>query len=539
MSGSEPIETIQQAIRRAVARGNDELREEILSLLREQTGALERAVAQFSPSEPTSYLSEEELTPLVQVAAPVDNTALLRQAATAIDQATDQREILQALVSAGAHFAQRSALFLTRKNEVQGWAMHGFDSGAPNIEDIRVEYAVGSPWKRLLQEGGVISLSTGECAPLVSRLESALPREALLVPLIVGDRIAAALYVDRLDDSHPIATEALEVLTYLTALAIETLPFRSRRTTPTLYQAGDIEMSELLAPWDPEESAAPVEAEAAGAPVEASAPAGIETPAEGAPEKTPALEASPPAAEPATETIEAEAAQLSSVPAAEPEAGAQEQEEESASDYGFAESSEAGADTDIQSQTSETLQVDLSEDETVLLDRPITPAPPAEPPRTPPAEQAPEPQKPESAPAPDEEETRPGRLGGHPETTGSPAAPLIESAEVAPPADVFGPGLAFSSGEGESALHDEARRLARLLVSEIKLYNEEEVRRGREQRDLYERLQSDIERSREIYEERIDPALRHKTEYFDQELVRLLAGGDRSAMGGEFEQSGD
>ena len=40
---------------------------------------------------------------------------------------------------------------------------------------------------------------------------------------------------------------------------------------------------------------------------------------------------------------------------------------------------------------------------------------------------------------------------------------------------------------GENALHEEARRLARLLVSEIKLYNEEQVEEGRRHRDLRRR----------------------------------------------------
>ena len=540
MSGPEPIETIQQAIRKAVARASDELREEILTLLREQTSALERTVTEFSPSEPASFLTEEDIAPLVRVDESVDQMALLREAATAIDRAGDQREILQTLVSAGGHFAHRSALFLTRKDEVRGWAMHGFDVGAPAIAEIRLDYGAGSPWKRLLQAGGVIRLSAGECAPLASSLESTLPREAYLVPLIIGDRIAAALYADCLDDSRPIAVEALELLTYLAALAVETLPFRSRRSTPTLYQAGDIEMTEILSPWDPEEGLAVSEPEEEIAKTTPTAPA--PSLADGDEVETTSVPSPVESAPPET-TIET--APAAPVLAEEPEA---EETEEAASDYGFAESPTAPAAEEDQSETSETLHVDLSEDETVLLDRPPLPPTSQEAPSTPPAPPPSAPSAPEALaeePAPaapdeeEEEETRPGHLAAHPASANPATAQPLETAEVEPPADVFGPGLAFSSGEGESAVHDEARRLARLLVSEIKLYNENEVLRGRELHDLYERLQSDIERSREIYEERIDPALRRKTEYFDQELVRILAAGDRSAMGGEFEQPGE
>jgi len=109
------------------------------------------------------------------------------------------------------------------------------------------------------------------------------------------------------------------------------------------------------------------------------------------------------------------------------------------------------------------------------------------------------------------------------------------STEVAPPPDVSGPGLAFLGGRAGRATadpaHEEAKRLARLLISEIRLYNEEQVLEGRRHRDLYHRLKDDIDRSRQIFEERVDPAVRANADYFQQELVRSLAGGDARALG--------
>ena len=108
--------------------------------------------------------------------------------------------------------------------------------------------------------------------------------------------------------------------------------------------------------------------------------------------------------------------------------------------------------------------------------------------------------------------------------------------EVRPPSGVQGPGWAFATTRiqatsSEEALHEEARRLARLLVSEIKLYNEEQVEAGRRNRDIYERLREDIDRSRQMYEERVEPRLVKSTDYFYQELVRILAAGDSKALG--------
>jgi hypothetical protein len=83
----------------------------------------------------------------------------------------------------------------------------------------------------------------------------------------------------------------------------------------------------------------------------------------------------------------------------------------------------------------------------------------------------------------------------------------------------------------EDKRFEEARRFARLLVSEIRLYNEATVQEGKQTRDLYRRLKDDIDRSREMYEQRIPAEVRAMTDFFNDELVRILADGDRGALG--------
>ncbi len=119
-----------------------------------------------------------------------------------------------------------------------------------------------------------------------------------------------------------------------------------------------------------------------------------------------------------------------------------------------------------------------------------------------------------------------------------PAVPSRGSAtEIIPPSDLEeGPGWAFATStapadSADETLHEEAQRLARLLVTEIKLYNEEEVEEGRRNRNIYQTLREDINRSRQIYEERINEKIRAETDYFHEELVRILAGGDADALG--------
>ena len=86
----------------------------------------------------------------------------------------------------------------------------------------------------------------------------------------------------------------------------------------------------------------------------------------------------------------------------------------------------------------------------------------------------------------------------------------------------------------ERRQHNDARRFARLLVSEIKLYNEQRVVEGRSHGDLYERLREYIDRSREMYDKRVKPGVSAKYDYFHNELVRTLAEGDAAKLGDAY-----
>jgi hypothetical protein len=90
------------------------------------------------------------------------------------------------------------------------------------------------------------------------------------------------------------------------------------------------------------------------------------------------------------------------------------------------------------------------------------------------------------------------------------------------------------SGDEERRLHNEARRFARLLISEIKLYNEQKVAEGRSEHDLYDRLREYIDRSREMYDKRVKPEVANRYDYFHGELVNTLAEGDVSKLGSNY-----
>ncbi len=111
---------------------------------------------------------------------------------------------------------------------------------------------------------------------------------------------------------------------------------------------------------------------------------------------------------------------------------------------------------------------------------------------------------------------------------GARAARAAEGAAAAP-AD-GGAATAPTALRAVEAL-DGARRLARLLVSEIRLYHEPAVTEGRQARNLLARLGPEIARAREVYDARVSADVRTRTDVFQQELVRTLAGGDASLLG--------
>ena len=102
---------------------------------------------------------------------------------------------------------------------------------------------------------------------------------------------------------------------------------------------------------------------------------------------------------------------------------------------------------------------------------------------------------------------------------------------AAPPPPPPPPAAHLSLSPEETKAHEDAKRFARLVVSEIKLYNEAKVNEGRRNKDIYERLKEDIERGRQMYADRVAPHVRDSTNYFYDELVRILAGGDQGALG--------
>ena len=83
----------------------------------------------------------------------------------------------------------------------------------------------------------------------------------------------------------------------------------------------------------------------------------------------------------------------------------------------------------------------------------------------------------------------------------------------------------------EQELHRRANRVAKVSMQDIKMLRPEQVRLGRENRDICIRLKDDIEKADREYDRRFKPIMDHPVDYFYRWLVEILADGDPHALG--------
>lgn len=119
-------------------------------------------------------------------------------------------------------------------------------------------------------------------------------------------------------------------------------------------------------------------------------------------------------------------------------------------------------------------------------------------------------------------------FAGHAPMHAAAAAPAKAMAAAAPA------GAPPQLSPEDAEVHRKAQRFARLLMDEIKLYNQAKVSEGRKNRDLYDRLKEDIEKSRATYQKRYGNTAAANADYFSHEVVRSLAEDDISLMGANF-----
>jgi hypothetical protein len=423
--------------------------------------------------------------------------ALMKAAVADLDEQRSQADVLNALVNRAAGFAPRVAFFVVKNERATGWRARGLE-GTVGDDGVR-EISLPLDAQTVLGEA-VRARSTWSGAPganegdheLLQKLGGDPPQRMIAIPLVARDRAVAVLYADSGGlEPDAVNLEALETLVRVAGLAVELLA-ATKRPAP--------------APRAEQPAAPQAEATQTEAPAQEWA----------APEPQPAAEAPPAATEEAqVEEAPSSAAQF----VEETQGGAAQAAEET---WGGAPQPAAAEETWARPDEA------AAEVSAPALVSPVeTTTPPT-------AEQAAQSDaQPTAAPQAEAEER-----GIAPFTEPPPEA----AAATEPTATPLGTSrrwgadaaLPVEVGEDERRFHNDARRFARLLVSEIKLYNEQKVRDGRAHADLYERLREEIDRSRQMYDKRADPRVTARYDYFHHELVNTLAEGDADKLGREY-----
>jgi hypothetical protein len=416
-----------------------------------------------------------------------EQIAAIKRAVEQIEQQQTQSEVLSTLLISAAQFAERVALFVIRNEQAIGWRVCEA-SDPTNLETIR-GFALALSTDTLLSEAarsrsswaGTPESHSGNRA-LIEQL-GGNPQTLAVVPLIVRGKVVALLYADSSStDPDAIRVDSIDLLVHVASMAVALSGGHHTQPAPA------VEHQTAPAPAVAEtETAAPAEASIA----------------EAATEIQPASSYVP--------EVEAQAPRVFVEPTVEPI------DEQAVPDEVKSRVAESFAETPAEAVT----EPDHAEQ--------LEPVAAAEVPKA--TEFAPEIETtaptPETQPAP---EMRPDPTPSTSAFDSHYAAPLGSARRYG----ITEPELPIEVGEDERRLHNDARRFARLLVSEIKLYNEPKVREGRNNGDLYDRLREDIDRSRQMYDKRVAPPVAARHDYFHQELVNTLAEGDPAKLGSSY-----
>lgn len=69
---------------------------------------------------------------------------------------------------------------------------------------------------------------------------------------------------------------------------------------------------------------------------------------------------------------------------------------------------------------------------------------------------------------------------------------------------------------------EQARRLARTILSDILLYNQAKVKEGIEKDSLFDVLSEELAEGRKYYESMVETTLRQSTNYFNEAVIDVL-----------------
>lgn len=483
----------------------------------------------------------------------------LRDAINDISSKGSQSEILKLLVDHASHFAPRGAFFIVKNEHFVGW--RAFGEGAVDedaVRSIQFPMSADTILADAITKLGTVAASSNTHAEddlFLETLKYGSPDRMYAIPLVARGRGVAVLYADFGADGVTLNPEALETLVRVAGLTVElaaaavqpvAVPQTAEPTPEPAYQEPDAVDHVPAAPEPPASEVETAADEYRG--VQEFEHADVQAPSEGAaPVPSVAVEEEAPTAE--FEPVEEPA--LDAEPVEEEASRFEPVNEEGSPATGFAlveetpEEEQFGGPVEV---VEEEVTVDRFGEVIVERADEVTYFEPV-------AEPTVETEPVFAEPVPAEEYVPVEPVDEFPEVIEEPAREVVPveaangfvtPAVVESPVEVVSAPAARTKyrdrnvelpievPEDERRLHNDARRFARLLVSEIKLYNEQKVAEGRERGDLYDRLREAIDRSRDMYDKRVQQPVADKFDYFHFELVSSLADGEDVRLGASY-----
>ena len=501
---------------------------------------------------------------LQKQSAPAVGISEVRDAINDISNQTSQAAILKTLVQHAAQFTPRGAFFIVKNEHFVGWRVFGKEdqSDEQTVREIFFPVAsstiLGEAVRSLSPVEGSYGNFVGDSI-FLNKLEFGHPNRMFAIPLVARGRGVAVLYADYGAEGEGVNVEALETLVRFAGLTVEVLA-SSQTTKPSQVVSQPVDYAEETTHGETKEfdehdfetayqsdtDVQPAESDAETHPVESETDEdyqAIEQPDESAveePIEEPDEEDFQPIAEddgfstPQDVQFETTQTEFTSDDEFQDDSSVEEVKKEQSVKEAY--SWNQPAETEVQ-EDSETYQPTVSESDfsTPLADDYQFETNESVDSTATQFEETP--QFDTTGSFSFDKEEKPfsyESTNGKADTTFEPVETVSETVSTAPVKTRFSDrnvDLPIEVGEEERRLHNDARRFARLLVSEIKLYNEQKVKEGRESADLYERLREAIDRSREMYDKRVQPPVAAKFDYFHYELVSTLAEGEETKLG--------
>ena len=497
---------------------------EHLRLARDE-GARITATAIAEAEEMQRQSAPTEALPLLQTAAPAIGMSELRDAIKDITAQDSQGTILKSLVQHAEQFTPRGAFFIIKNEHFVGWRIFNKEGEANEeaVRDIYLPVASETVLGESVRSLSAVESSSGTYsgdAEYLNQIGFGESDRMIAIPLVARGRGVAVLYADDGTQGEQVNIEALETLVRVAGLTVEVLASASASQAVKYVQPEAAQPTNYSPPVpeiQPENQVEEQPEETTALFAQTEEPQQSETTGTFRQDYSPIVRPAEPLHENVAQTAEPvkDVQEISVEPAREVEeihqAEIEDQEDYAApdttTDFKFVESQIVEEPTASDAKAFKPTETFSARDNfsssfetsngnaTTYAPEPVVSKP----------------------------------IVSEPAVTETAAAAPVRSRFSDRNVD-----LPIEVSEDERRLHNDARRFARLLVSEIKLYNEQKVREGRESQDLYDRLREAIDRSRDMYDKRVQPPVAAKFDYFHYELVNTLAEGEPTKLGGDY-----